>query len=113
VVLPSREPLETRARFGRSPSVPDPRHSSGQAPGVMQGGFAQILKPGAQKPAGIALNLGPAQLAQRSSVSGQAAKPQSARQSALLMSQPQVSAATGSVLQNLNSLLTDSAQSLR
>jgi len=81
--------------------------------GGMQGGFAQIPKPGAQKPAGIAMNLGPAPLAQRSSVAGQAAKPQSARQPALLMSQPQVSAATGSVLQNLNSLLTDSAQSQR
>ena len=79
----------------------------------MQGGFAQIPKPGAKKPAGVALSLGHAHSAQRSSVAGQADKQQSARQPALLMSQPQVSAATGSVLQNLNSLLTDSAQSQR
>lgn len=84
--------------------------------GMMQSGFAQIPKPGAQKPAAnVALSLGPAPLTQRSSVAGQAAnlRPQSARQPALLISQPQVSAATGSVLQNLNSLLTDSAQSQR
>ena len=76
---------------------------------MMQSSGAQIPKPGAQKTMGLAAP----SLAHRSSVAGQAAKSQSVRQPALLKSQPQLSAATGNVLQNLNSLLTNSAQSQR